>query len=211
MAWRRIAALGHGSFFGTSDVMESTRRQSRVGLVLFIASFAGLPINSPVAPFASTDDALVALGRRLSRSKSDVELSALASHGDALVRLLEPAERSALARGYLHFRVNSPVVVWVAVPVSSVPFWIHDLGFEPDEMVLANEDTSWKLFKKTFAPGSIGLGVNGLDRTPPAHYAVFVRNADRRAADSPESLIVLDPESAPLEGQPRQPGSQRGS
>jgi hypothetical protein len=63
-----------------SDVMEKTRRRSRIGLILFLVAFAGLPINSPVGPFASTQDTLIAVGRRLSRSKSERELTALANH-----------------------------------------------------------------------------------------------------------------------------------
>jgi hypothetical protein len=176
--------------------MESTPRRPRIGLLLLIVAFVPAPIHSPAAPFASTQDALTAAGRRLSRLKSESDLTALALDGDAILKSLDPAERMALATRYLRFHVSAPVVVRVAAPASSVPFWIHDLGFEPDDLVLTNEDTSWKLFKRTFGPGSIGLGVNGLDRTPPAHYVVFVGQADGRAADSSESLLVLDPDSA---------------
>jgi hypothetical protein len=136
------------------------------------------------------------VGRRLSRSKSESQLTALASHGGAILRSLEPDERSALATGYLRFRVDEPALVQVAAPETSVPFWVQDLGFQPDDLVLTNEDTAWRLFRRSFAPGWVGLGVNGLDRTPPAHYAVFVRRADGRAAGSAESLLVLDPRSA---------------
>ncbi len=176
--------------------MDTTRRRPRIGLILFLGAFVGFPTNSPVGRSASTQDVLIAVGRRLSRSKSASELTALASHGGAILRSLEPDERSALATGYLRFRVEEPVIVHVAAPASSVPFWVRDLGFQPDDGVLANEDAAWALFHKTFGPGWVGLGVNGLDRSPPAHYAVFVRRADLRAARSDESLLVLDPRSA---------------
>ncbi len=38
----------------------------------------------------------------------------------------------------------------------------------------------WVVFRKAYEPGVVGLGVNGLDRTSPAHYAVFVRSRDGR-------------------------------
>jgi len=176
--------------------MDTTPRRPRIGLILFVGAFVGLPMNSPVDEPASTQETVIAIGRRLSRSKSESDLTALASHGGALLRSLEPDERNALATGYLRFHVDKPVVVHVAAPISSVPFWVKDLGFQPDDLVLTNEDTDWRLFRKTFGPGLVGLGVNGLDRTPPAHYAVFVRRADPLAADSGESLVGLDPRSA---------------
>ncbi len=176
--------------------MDTTRRRPRIGLILFVGAFIGLPMNSPVGQSALTHDTLIAVGRRLSRSKSESELTALASHGGALLGSLEPDERRALATGYLRFRVGEPVIVQVAAPASSVPFWVRDLGFQPDHLVLTNEDSAWRLFHKTFGPGWVGLGVNGLDRTPPAHYAVFVRRADPRAGAVGESLLVLDPRSA---------------
>jgi hypothetical protein len=175
--------------------MDATRR-SRIGLLLFIAAFAVWPVESPVGSFASPEETLIAAGRRFSRSKSAGELTALASRGSALLRALEPAERSALATTYLKFRANAPVVVRIAAPAASVPFWLEDLDFEPEAVDLANEDTSWKLFRRNFKPGVIGLGVNGLDRTPLAHYAVFVSPADCRAPDCIDGLIVLDAASA---------------
>ncbi len=176
--------------------MDTTRRRARIGVILCVGAFIGSPINSPVGQTASPQETLIAVGRRLSRSKSENELTALATHGAAILQLLEPAERSALATGYLRFRVDERVVVQVAAPASSVPFWVHDLGFQPDDLFLTNDDTSWRLFRRTFKPGCVGLGVNGLDRTSPAHYVVFVRRADRRAAGPDESLLVLDPVSA---------------
>ena len=42
--------------------------------------------------------------------------------------------------------------------------------------------TRWKLYRRTFDRGPIGLGVNGLDRSPPAHYVVFIRPLEGREA-----------------------------
>jgi 3',5'-cyclic AMP phosphodiesterase CpdA len=182
--------------------MEPTPRRSRIGLLLLAGAFIGMPIQWPAGPLArapdsldSTQDTLIAVGRRLSRSKSEHELTALATHGDALLRSLEPAERNVLATGYLRFRVDTDVIVHVAAPERAMPFWVQDLGFEPDEWILTNEDTTWRLFHRPFKPGWVGLGVNGLDRKSPAHYAVFVRPAERRTPLG-ENELLLDPRIA---------------
>jgi acid phosphatase type 7 len=80
----------------------------------------------------------------------------------------------------------------VAVPAQSVPFWIADLGFQATRLTLKNCDTSWNVYRKVFRPGWIGLGVNGLDRTPVAHYAVFVRPVDSRQGDPRRFVVDLD-------------------
>ena len=176
--------------------VTKTTRRSRIGLILCVAAFVGLPIDSPLGTSGSTQDTLIAVGRRLSRSKSETELTALATHGAAILRSLEPAERTALATGYLRFRVCEPVIVEVAAPACSVPFWVQDLGFQAENLELTNDDTPWRLFRKSVGPGWVGLGVNGLDRTPPAHYVVFVRPAKRRAAGPGKIVVDLDTHSA---------------
>ena len=59
------------------------------------------------------------------------------------------------------------------------------------------------LFRKTFPPGWIGLGVNGLDRSPPAHYVVFL-HSPRGCLPLAEDSIVLGRAARPL-AQARQP------
>ena len=78
----------------------------------------------------------------------------------------------------------------VAAPESSVPFWIHDQRFVATDLTLANPDGRWVLFRKEFPPGWIGLGVNGLDRSPRAHYVVFLRSASPRSPLSPDSITL---------------------
>jgi 3',5'-cyclic AMP phosphodiesterase CpdA len=114
------------------------------------------------------------IGQRLGRSCSERELNSIASCGDALLKRLRFAERAALSRGYLQFTVDRPVMVELAVPRGSVPFWIAAEGFEPTSLVLENPDTAWLVYRRQFPAGTVRLGVNGLDRTPVAHYVVFV-------------------------------------
>ena len=67
------------------------------------------------------------------------------------------------------------MIVEVAAPSKCVPFWVEEQGFAAVGSSLTNPDSSWTLFRKSFPAGWIGLGVNGLDRRPPAHYVVFLR------------------------------------
>ncbi len=152
-------------------------------------------VSGPIRPSIkspTTRETLQAIGLRLSRLKSERELTAIATRGDQLLAVLDPRERAALARGYLRFKVECPVVVDVAVPVKSVPFWVGDQGFQPTDLVLDNTDTAWRVYRKTFDSGWIGLGVNNLDRTPVAHYVVFVRPATGRetALHEPSSPLI---------------------
>jgi hypothetical protein len=155
--------------------MEVTSRPGRIRLILIAGSCLLGRADGPLAQLPTTDVTMRAIGQRLGRSCSERELTALATHGPHLLSRLDPRERSALARGHLRFTVDRPVVVLVAVPVASVPFWIADQGFRQTELALENPDTSWRVFRKHFPAGRIGLGVNGLDRTPSAHYVVFIK------------------------------------
>jgi len=170
--------------------MDATSQRGRVRLLLIVAGFIGCGTDPARDEFSTTHETLRAIGRRLSRSRSERDLSAIASRGDLLLGLLHSRERAALARGYFRFKVDSPVVVDVAVPVESVPFWIDDQGFRATDLVLENPDTAWRLFRKTFEPGWIGLGVNNLDRTPVAHYVVFIRPSGRNPSTRRPSVTL---------------------
>jgi len=172
--------------------MEATRQRGRIRLLLIVAGFIGCWTDPSRDEFPTTHETLQAIGRRLSRSWSESDLSAIASRGELILGLLRPGERAALARGYLRFKVDSPVVVDVAAPVQSVPFWIGDQGFRATDLVLENADTAWRLFRRTFEPGWIGLGVNNLDRSPVAHYVVFVRPSDGRNPSTRQPMVTLD-------------------
>ena len=103
----------------------------------------------------------------------------------------------ALACGYLRFRVDQPVAVDVAVPDNSVPFWLADQGFQTTALRLVNCDTSWVVYRKAFERGWIGLGVNGLDRKPDAHYVVFVRPRGGRKGELASPMVTLDSRHSP--------------
>jgi hypothetical protein len=161
-------------------------------LLLIVAGVLGCGADDRRDVLPTTHQTLQAIGRRLSRSWSERDLSAIASRGDLILGLLQPHERAELARGYLRFKVDVPVVVDVAAPAGSIPFWVRDRGFRRTDVVLENPDTSWRLFRKTFGAGWIGLGVNSLDRTPLAHYVVFVRPSDSRELAIRQFSVDLD-------------------
>ncbi len=179
--------------------MEATSRSGRIRLILIAAAFlahAASPYPGPLPPSAVT---MRSIGQRLSRSCSERELTALATRGPDLLARLQPGERAALARGYLRFNVDRPVIVDVAAPVASIPFWLTDQGFQTTDLILETGDTSWQIYRKRFPTGPVGLGVNGLDRTAIAHYVVFVRPApgrDPNPAHKPLH-VTFDPLSAP--------------
>ena len=88
---------------------------------------------------------------------------------------------------------------WTSLsPRNSIPFWIADQGFRPLDLVLESPGTTWRLFEKAFKRGSIGLGVNSLDRTPEAHYVVFIRPFGLRESSSHEPGSGSTPSQALL-------------
>ena len=135
---------------------------------------------------------------RLSRSYSERELTA---HRVPRRRPCSPSarsgERAALARGYLRFHVDRPVIVDVAVPVASVPFWIADQGFQ----------TTGPAFSRTpTLPGSSIASVSRRERRPGRqrsrpHAARALRRfrqaeRQRQAGDLAHPIVTLDARSA---------------
>jgi hypothetical protein len=159
--------------------MDVTGRR-RTWSVLLVVVATACWIDSSRDKFPSTRETLRTVGRRLSGSCSESELTAIASRGPELLARLERRERAALGAGHCRFRVDHPVVIDVAVPIESVPFWLADRGFRRTELSLVNPDARWRLYRRAFDCGWIGLGVNGLDRSPPAHYVVFIRPLEGR-------------------------------
>jgi hypothetical protein len=81
------------------------------------------------------------------------------------------------------FRVGSPMDVVVAFPRGSAPFWLSEQGFHPAGWTLRDSEVTWDTARKSVGRGDwISLGVNGLDRSAPAHYAVFLRASDEKNA-----------------------------
>src|SRR5437879_1983555 len=121
--------------------MDGWRGRTRCGLGLVLAGvltscWPRVPVPVPVEELPTADATLAEAGKRLSRSLSAGALTALAARGDRVLAALTRAERDALARGYVRFRIDRPAEVFVAAPRGSVPFWLADLGFEPAGMTL---------------------------------------------------------------------------
>ena len=162
--------------------------RARAAAILFAISFVGV-LNDPGLERVSPRELLEHVGRRLSRSMSEAELTALATRGDRLLHRLEPSERASLAKNGLRFQLASSTTVFVAALEGGAPFWLAERGFEPTELALDNPDGRLRVFRRRFVAGWVELGVNGLDRTPPGHYVVFVRAEAQDASGG----IVLDP------------------
>ena len=168
-------------------------RKVRCCWLMLLGLFAGCQSRSSVDSLPSISQTLEAAGRRLSGSLSEGRLTTLASHAPELVAALSARERDVLGRGYLRFQISVPVVVEVAAPSNTVPFWINDRGFVATGATLTNTEARWSVFRKSFPAGWVGLGVNGLDRKPPAHYVVFLRFARPTAIDQGRGLAHGEP------------------
>ena len=144
--------------------------------IVLAALLSACSARVPVEELPDAEETLSRIGRRLSQSLSIEELAPIAQHGDRLLGRLTSQERNALGHGAFRFRVDRPVIVDVALPGPAVPFWLGDQGFDRIDTPLRVDGADWTLYRKAFPTGWVGLGVNGLDRSPRAHYAVFVRS-----------------------------------
>src|SRR5208282_1872223 len=150
----RAPGKGDGAPF-----MHGMMRKVRCRWLLLLGLLAGCQPKSSVDSPPDVSQTLEAVGRRLSGSLPEGKLTTLATHAPELLSALNARERDVLGRGYLIFHTRVPVVVEVAAPSNSVPFWIDDQGFVPIGPTLANADTRWSLFRKSFPAGWVGLGV----------------------------------------------------
>ena len=82
-------------------VKDATIWRGRVGLILVVGASVVGRADSFRDAFPSPREAVRAVGRRLSRSWSEGDLSAIALRDAAILDLLEPVDRRTLGRGYL--------------------------------------------------------------------------------------------------------------
>ncbi len=158
--------------------MDGMRPRRLVAMVVLVAALPACSARVPVEDLPSARQTLAEAGKRLSRSLSVNELTALAVRGECVLAALTHQERDALGRGYLRFRVDRPVIVDVAAREGSLPFWLADQGFTKTPSSLRIDGADWPIFRKAFPEGWVGLGVNALDWRASTHYVVFVRPAE---------------------------------
>jgi len=170
--------------------MEAWKRRG-LGLPLLLTVLVGCQKSAPIDPPPGVRQTLDAVGLRLSQLKSERELTAAATREPQLLAWLDQSERFALGRNSVRFQVDEPVMVAVASLEGSSPFWIEDQGFRPTEITLQTDDGEWRVHRKTFPPGWVGLGVNSLDRTAQSHYVAFVRAAPGHAELDVDALRIV--------------------
>ena len=159
--------------------MEVTGKARRIRLLLIAAAFLARRADAPLDNLPTTDVTIRAIGQRLGRSCSERELTAIATRGDPAPKLLPPSEQpsradTCVSRSIARFWSKSPF------PPARYRSGSPTRAFERTDLVLENPDTSWRVFRKSVSRRElIGLGVNGLDRTPLAHYVVFVEAEPR--------------------------------
>ncbi|WP_435017166.1 metallophosphoesterase [Tundrisphaera sp. TA3] len=181
-------------------------------LVLWLAPGLGLcwSLLASRGPRSAIEDlpdaraSVVALGKRLGRELSPIELTRIARRGDRVLANLTREERWALGRNAVRFRVDRPCIVSVAAPIRSIPFWLADQGFADAGIRLRNEDGEFAVHRRHFPAGVIGLGVNALDHAAQAHYAVLVRGDDgspvgiEAVGDQPRRAVAATRWSSPF-------------
>ncbi len=151
------------------------RSNAKTGLLLLALTVAGCGARVDVAALPRSEDVLQSVGKRLGTKLSPDKLESIGSNEATLLAHLTATERDALARGYLKFRVDQPVVISVAFTGTRPPFWLTDQGFQKTSHVLSRGNERFNVWSRDFVAGTIGLGVNSLDRSATGHYITFVR------------------------------------
>jgi hypothetical protein len=106
-------------------------------------------------------------------TKTEDELLSLTN--EQVISLFSEEELEILATQHWTFDVNVPVVVSVyrSVKQEMMPFWLEPKGFTKTGMTVKNEMTEYEVWQKSFAKGSVGLGINGFENYG-LHYFVSV-------------------------------------
>lgn len=100
---------------------------------------------------------------------------------EAAAAFLQPAERRALATGFVRFRVDRPARLYVAFEgeQGETPFWLPDLGFNrwANLDFIVDADDAYHVWGKTVAAGEVRLGIPSLSGEMKP-YLVFAAPAD---------------------------------
>lgn len=117
----------------------------------------------------------------LYKTTSQQELAKL--DAGKVMTLFTKEELKVLSTCHWKFTVSVPVVVslMVSTDQKTLPFWIEGNGFKKTSLSMKNEQTTYEVWQKSFAPGVVGLGVNGFENGLALHY--FVSVAPQRAED----------------------------
>ncbi len=178
------------------------RTRSIIALILVPVSMAGCGQS---AGRPSSEDAfrtITEVGKRLGAKLSPADLERLAGDQAALLHALTSDERQSLSTEYLRFEVDRPARVTIAVPDGPPPFWLRQAGFLPSSVSIRHADGPFSLWSKAVGAGTVGLGVNSLDRRARGHYLVFVRGLEERASISRAepgrwNVLTVDRATAP--------------
>ena len=179
-------------------------RIPRAAALLAAVLTTGCSPTTPVEALPTAAETLADVGRRLSARQSERELSALVADEAGLLRQMTTRERDAIARGARRFRVDRPCLVDVAALDDAPPFWLTDQGFEPTPWTIGHALGVFRVHRRAFDAGWVGLGPCGLAGRSRADYAVFVRGQDGAdpAIDGAEAILAA-PGVGPHRDDPR--------
>src|SRR4051794_11024824 len=120
--------------------MDGGRRIAAIVLSVWCLGSIGCHSGNMPEPSVPVAETLGGIARRISDPLSLRSLNHIATHGDALLGVLTATERDHLGRDYLQVTLKVPMVVYLAAPTDSVPFWVVDQGFESTELKIRNPD-----------------------------------------------------------------------
>jgi len=168
------------------ESMKSIKKTGYVWVVIFVALMGWVQ----PAGAGEVEEALEALRERLLNTLSEERLLDLDE--EEVLERLTPRERELFATAYIRFRVDQPVAVYVlrSVAERGHVFWLDELGFELiDEFALANL-RKHRIWKREYAAGEIGLGVNTF---APQRDPVFIVVAPQEGNATELNLKALSP------------------
>ena len=151
---------------------------------LIPALFAALLlVSNPASAETPTTipDAVATALTRLIEQHSPEELERLTA--DEVEAALTDTERELFATRHVSFTVNVPAEVFVYQETrfdESEPFWLQQRGFELTDHVVMRDSDRFRVWRKAFDAGEVGLGINAFHRSG-RHYFVSVTPQDPAA------------------------------
>ena len=167
--------------------------KNAVPFLLFVLFLAGNVYGTPKT--TSVKSVMERVITDLYKSASQQELAKLDIN--KVMTLFTEDELKTLSTCHWKFTVSVPVVVslMVSTDQKTLPFWMEGNGFKKTSMSMKNEQTTYEVWQKSFAPGVVGLGINGFENGLALHY--FVSVAPQREEDT-LALSNFYPENQPV-------------
>ncbi len=173
--------------------MDATTWRRKRALIVVLGALVGRGDDPMPGPCISTHETVQSIGRRLSQSWSERDLTALATRGlEQYWTGYNPASEprwGGATSGCTWIGRSS--WRWRSRPVRSRSGWEIEASARRGENWSTPTQPGVSIDAASIR-GRIELGVNGLDRTPVAHYVVFIRPIGQDPANGDRPVVTLD-------------------